>query len=215
MPARPTRDLAAAAVVTVRTLACLVAFACAGSLAAQSTASVPAVPSSLTPAQMREDLSAFRAQVFDRDQSYAAAARAQAETQLRRLEADVDRVTTVRFALALARIVALADNGHTNAAASGRARRFNRIPVRLMAFGDEFRVIRATEANADLLGARLVSVDGHAVSTLRDTARTLAGGVPHRRDRFAPFLFESPEQLNAMGLATSPARAIYAFQTLD
>ena len=170
---------------------------------------------SLTPAQMRDDINAFRTQVLGRDRSYAADARLKAESQLAGLEAGIDRVSPVQFALALARITALADNGHTNVASSVRARFFNRVPVRLTAFGDEFRVVRATEANADLLGARLVAVDGHAIAELRDSARTLSGGVPHWRDRFAPVLFESPQQLHAMGLARDPARATYAFQTLD
>ena len=196
-------------------LVCAISSAVAMPAYAQGSTSASGAPTHLTPAQLREDLVAFRAQVLDRDRSYSAAARTQAESQLARLEADVDRVTPAQFALAIARIVALADNGHTNAAASVRARQFNRVPVRLAVFGEEFRVLRATEANADLLGARLVSIDGHAVTQLRDSARTLSGGVPRRRDRFAPFLFESPEQLHAMGLATNAARATYAFQTLD
>jgi hypothetical protein len=177
----------------------------------------PTVPASrrLTPTQMRDDLAAFRSQVFERDNSYAAAARSQADARLRQLEADIDRVTPARFALVLAQVIALADNGHTNAAGSVRARQFNRIPLRLTVFGDDFRVVRATEPNADLLGARLVSVDGHTVRELRDSARTLSGGVPQRRDRFAPFLFESPAQLHAMGLAADPAGATYVFQAAD
>lgn len=192
-------------------LAGVVACAAPTSVAPQNSSQ----PLSLTPAQMRDDISAFRTQVLGRDRSYAADARLKAESQLAGLEAGIDRVSPVQFALALARITALADNGHTNAASSVRARFFNRVPVRLTAFGDEFRVVRATEANADLLGARLVAVDGHAIAELRDSARTLSGGVPHWRDRFAPVLFESPQQLHAMGLARDPARATYAFQTLD
>ena len=170
---------------------------------------------SLTSAQMRDELVAFRSQVFDRDNSYAPAARTEAATRLGRLEAEIDKVTPARFAIVLAQVTALADNGHTNAAGAARARQFNRIPLRLTALGQDFHVVRATEANADLLGARLVSIDGHGVAQLRDSARTLFGGVPQRRDRFAPFLFESPAQLSAMGLARDSASASYTFLTLD
>ena len=169
----------------------------------------------LTAAQMRDDLAVFRSQVFERDNSYSTSARAEANARLRKLEADVDNTTPARFAIALAQIVALADNGHTNAAGAARARVFNRIPVRLTNFGQDFHVTRATEANADLLGARLVSIDGHSISQLRDSARTLFGGVTQRRDRFAPFLMESPAQLHAMGLATSSENAAYVFQSID
>ena len=183
--------------------------------AAQGNAAAPATALRLTPAQMRDDLGAFRPQVFERDQSYSLAARAQAKARLDRLEGEIDRTTPARFAIALAQIVALADNGHTNAAGGVRARLFNRVPVRLTAFGGDFRVLRATEANADLLGARLVSVDGHSVAEVRDSARTLSGGVVQRRDRFVPFLLESPVQLHALGLASDSATAMYAFQTID
>jgi hypothetical protein len=82
-------------------------------------------------------------------------------------------------------------------------------------FGGEFHVLRASDANADLLGARLVSVDGNTVTTLRDSARTLVGGPPHRRDQFAPSLLESPEQLHALGIARDAGRATYVFRRLD
>jgi len=99
--------------------------------------------------------------------------------------------------------------------AAPRAARFNRVPIRLTPFGSEFHVLRAERASADLNGARLVAIDGHPVARLRDAARTLAGGVPAWRDRFAGFLFESPEQLHALGLAAKPDAALYRFETLD
>ena len=165
--------------------------------------------------QMRDDLAAFRSRVFERDNSYTPDARAEAAARLGRLESNVERMSLAQFALALAQVVALADNGHTNAVANIRARQFNRIPARLAVFEQDFRVIRATEANADLLGARLVSIDGHAVAELSDSARTLSGGIPSRRDRLAAPVLESPAQLHALGLARDSASATYVFQTLD
>src|SRR6185295_2038442 len=78
-------------------------------------------------------------------------------------------------------------------------------------FGTDFRVLRAATASADLLGARLTGVDGHPMSELIDSARTLAGGLPAWRDRLASILFESPEQLHAMGLAKNAESATYSF----
>jgi hypothetical protein len=182
------------------------------------SASSDAERAALTPDQLREDLSAFRTEFMARDRSYAPAARSQAEARLRELAERLDEptaVTPVRFELALAQIAALADNAHTIVFPPTRARRYNRVPLRLATFGDDYRVLRAADANADLLGARLVSVDGHGVPALRDSSRTLVGGPPHRRDQFAPVLLESPEQLYAMGLARSAARATYVFQTTD
>jgi hypothetical protein len=169
----------------------------------------------LTVAQMRADLASFRSDIFTRDNSYSAASRAAAEARLQQLEGAIERITPVAFEVALAQIVALADNGHTLAFPSVRARRYNRVPVRLTPFGDEFRVLRTTETNADLLGARLVAIDGRAILVVRDSARTMAGGTPARRDRDANYLMESPELLRAFGLATDGASATYTFEALD
>ncbi|HUQ80935.1 MAG TPA: hypothetical protein VM076_07360 [Gemmatimonadaceae bacterium] len=191
-------------------LACVVS---ARSLAQSASASQE--PFRLTPAQMREDLAAFRDGFMARDNSFSAAARAQAESRLRALDSSVERLTPVAFELELARIVALADNGHTNASAAARLQHYNRVPVRLAVFGEAFYVLRATSANADLLGAKLVTIDGHDVRQLRDSARVLVGGIPSRRDRSAPYVLESPEQLHALGLAAAAERATYSFQRAD
>jgi hypothetical protein len=164
---------------------------------------------------MREDIAAFRADFLGRDRSYAPPARAEALARIVSLEAGVERTSPAAFELALTQVAALADNGHTNAAHGLRGRRYNRVPVSLAPFGDDFRVVRAANAHAELLGARLLSIDGHVLAELRDSARTLAGGTVRRRDLFASVLFESPAQLHAMGLAGSAGRASYVFQTLD
>src|SRR5262245_29766059 len=131
---------------------------------------------------MRADLAAFRTEFLARDRSYAAPARAEAEKRLGELESSLDRMTPVAFELAIVRIVALADNGHTNAFAGPRARRYNRVAFRLTPFGEDFRVLRAVEATADLLGARLLAIDGHPLVDVRTAAHTLAGGLPAWRD---------------------------------
>jgi hypothetical protein len=81
----------------------------------------------------------------------------------------------------------------------------------MVPFGDEFRVLRTANTTADLLGARLTAIDAHSVSQLVDSARTLAGGTARRRDLTASILFESPEQLHAMGLTANAASATYSF----
>jgi hypothetical protein len=58
------------------------------------------------------------------------AARPEAGRRLAALEKDLAGTTGPRFEIEIARIVALADNGHTNAAALPRARRHNRVPIR-------------------------------------------------------------------------------------
>ncbi|HET8948779.1 MAG TPA: hypothetical protein VFQ07_17505, partial [Candidatus Polarisedimenticolia bacterium] len=76
----------------------------------------------------RADLAEFRSEFLAQDRSYSAAARAEAEARLARLEREAAGMSAVAFELELARIVALADNGHTSAFAGPRSRRFNRVP---------------------------------------------------------------------------------------
>jgi hypothetical protein len=165
------------------------------------------------PDARRADIAAFRERFLAVDRSYSDAARAEAESRLAALEARVGEVSQAYFELELARIVALADNGHTAAFPGPRSRRFNRImEVRLAPFGEDFHVLRAAPGHADLLGARLIAIDGRPVAQVRDVGRSLAGGLPMWRDRGVPYFLESPEQMHALGVIASPERAAYRFR---
>jgi len=159
----------------------------------------------------RNDLVAFRRDFYARDSSYSIEHRAEADRRLRTLESNVGTLTAAQFELELARIVALADNGHTNSPASLRSRRYTRVPIRLVPFGDQFYVLSADTAHADLLGARLVGIDGKALADVRSAAHVLSGGTPAWRDRQLPFLLESPEQMMALGITTVPRTAVFRF----
>ncbi|MEZ4457799.1 MAG: hypothetical protein R2882_14810, partial [Gemmatimonadales bacterium] len=159
----------------------------------------------------RNDLAVFRRDFLAVDQSYTAEHRAEAERRLTRLDAEVAELSAAAFELELARIVALADNGHTNSPGARRSRRYSRVPLRLAPFGTDFFVLRADSANADLLGARLTAIDHHPVADLRRAGHALWGGTAAWRDRQVPFLLESPEQLQAIGLAARGDRADYEF----
>jgi hypothetical protein len=176
-----------------------------GSLPAQ--AQTPSLPDG-----RRSDLAAFRRDFFAIDSSYSREHREQATARLAKLESSATALSAIHFELELARIVALADNGHSNSPASLRSRRYTRIPLRLVPFGEQFYVLRADTANADLLGARLVAVDGMPIRDVQATAHTLWGGTPAFRDRHVPFFLESPEQMLALGVANDAAAATYRFE---
>ena len=69
------------------------------------------------------------------------------------IEGAADTLSRPWFDFEIARIVALADNGHTNVAGVFRSERYNRVAIRLVPFGEEFYVLRARTPDADLLGA--------------------------------------------------------------
>lgn len=161
----------------------------------------------------RADIAFFRDNFMARDASYAAPARAEAESRLAALDAQAGEVSQAYFELELARIVALADNGHTASFPGPRSRRYNRVrEIRLAPFGEDFYVLRADAAHADLLGARLVAIDNRPVAQVRDVARTLGGGTPAWRDRSVPYFLESPEQMHALGVIPSAERVRCRFR---
>lgn len=163
----------------------------------------------------RADLARFRSDFLARDRAYTRAARQQAGQRLDSLEARAADIDDTRFALELAQVAALADNGHTWAYGGPRMARTNRVGLRLAPFGSDFVVLRARQADTDLLGARLVSVDGVPLERLREAAHSLTGGPPAWRDRQAPLFIESPEQLHALGLARAAESAVFVFRTDD
>lgn len=112
----------------------------------------------------------------------------------------------------LARIVALADNGHTLSYPCSRSRRTNRVALRLVPFGENFYVLRARQKYADLLGASLIFMDDKPIAEVFAVARTLAGGKVNRRDRFADYFRESPEQMHELAVIVQSDRALYTFQ---
>jgi hypothetical protein len=161
----------------------------------------------------RADIAVFREQFMDRDRALAGDARAEAERRLAALESNAGSVSQVYFELELARIVSLADNGHSAYFPGPRSRRFNRITeVRFAPFGEDFYVLRASPAHADLLGARLVAIDGRPIAQVRAAARSLAGGTEAWRDRNAAYFFESPEQMETLDVIARADRASYRFQ---
>jgi hypothetical protein len=175
-------------------------------------ASAQEPPVVATPEGRIADIAVFRSQFLARDRAYSDAARAQAERRLAELERNAAQISQVYFELEIARIVALADNGHTAFFPGPRSRRYNRIEIRFVPFGDQFYVLRAKAANADLLGARLVAIEGHAIEELREAARTLIGGIPAWRDRNAGYFFESPEQMHALGAIARNGPTTYRFE---
>ena len=163
----------------------------------------------------QEDLTQFRRDFFEKDRSYMPAARREAEQQLIDIEKNLSVIGQTSFELSLARVAALADNGHSGGAPSVRSRRFDRVDMRLTPFGEEFYVLRVKAENADLLGARLVSIDGIPMSALRPLYRSLDGGTPAWRDRTAPYFLESPHQLRALGVGKGLSPPIYTFVNID
>ncbi len=190
----------------------------------------------------REDLRVYREKFLAIDRSFSAEARAAAEARLSRIENASKPLTPTEFAVELCRITALADNGHTQCLPShiGRAMctrfaaliadnspwcnlqdpdfevpEFGRVPIGFWPFGEAFHVVRVPTERADLLGAKLIAVEGKPIETIRSQLRSFAGGTPAHRDLVAAGVLASPQQLHAVGLSNSDDSVEYSLMMRD
>lgn len=171
-------------------------------------------PADLAAAQ-RQDLDFFR-NYLELNRSYTPAAREQATALLAQAAAQAGSFSPAGFDLAVARIVALADNGHSRVHPGPLSRRNNRLPCRLYHFADGYRVLRARPACAELLGAQVTALDGHPVDEVAARMYAYFGGPRNHYDQFAAvFFLESPALLHAAGLAEAADRVTLRVRLRD
>jgi hypothetical protein len=154
----------------------------------------------------RQDFDYFK-NYFDLNRTYTLAARSQAIQLLAQYREQSGTLSPAQFDLAIARMAALADNGHSRVHPGPLSRRHTRIPCRLYRFADGYYVIRARPACAGLLGAKVLQIDGHAIGAVADAMFSYFGGPRNHYDQYASvFFLESPELLQAAGMASAANR---------
>ncbi len=158
----------------------------------------------------QQDIEQF-ARLLAMDRSFSPAARAQANRQLGRLKSERAPLDAGRFHVALLRITALADNGHTDLYAAKGAPE-NYIPLRVVQFADGLYVLRAKEAYADLLGARVESIEGRPTPEVIATLEQLHGGAPGWRRTEAVLYVQSPEILYGDRIGSRPEQTQWTFR---
>jgi hypothetical protein len=190
----------------------------------------------------RADVAVFREKFLNVDRSFTIRTKALAEGRLRRLERAKRALTPIAFTVELCRIAALADNAHTGCLPAPLARemcrqfavldggnstgcdlhtpdfdvpQFNRISLGFFPFGGDFNVVAAKAGNSDLLGARLLAVDGKAIENIRPVLRTFSGGTASWRDLGAAGVLVSPDQLHAAGISRHSGAVTYRMLKRD
>jgi hypothetical protein len=144
---------------------------------------------------------------FELNRTFTPATLEQARKRLAEHRAKAGSLSPAQFDLAIASVVAFADNGHSRVHPAGLARRHNRIPCRLYRFADGYYIVRARPACAELLGAKLQAIDGRSVDEVANRMFEFFGGPRNHYDQFAsPFFLESPALLNAAGVAREADR---------
>jgi hypothetical protein len=162
-------------------------------------------PRSAAEAQL-QDLDYLR-NYLEYNRTYTPVALAEATRLLQESVAQAGHMTPAQFDLAVARLAALADNGHSKVYPDVFRNRHNKLPCLLYHFSDGYYIVRARPACQPLLGARLVSIDGHPTAEIAERMfQYVLGPRSHYDQYYSPFYLESPELLNSAGLATAPDR---------
>lgn len=159
----------------------------------------------------RQDIRYFR-KILTLDRSFAPADRAEANRRLDALEALGTVLDRPQFRVALMRIDALADNGHSRVENDPRAARLE-LPVRVAAFSDGLYIMRATANNADVLGARVIAIDGQAIDDAMAKLEQLRGGTPAWRRLQATQYLTQQDLLYGAGIAPDLQHSTWTVET--
>lgn len=157
-----------------------------------------------------EDIAIFRSGYLAADRAYSKTARTEAEHRLTALERNAGHVSASAFRVEICRIVALADNGHSTCWGYE-----NGVGLSFSSIGNEFYVVKAAPENADILGARLLSIDERSMKSIRPAIRSMVGGVPAHRDLVAAAVLAKPGLLHALGVTRDTTVATYRLETLN
>jgi hypothetical protein len=171
-----------------------------------------AKPKSALEAQ-RQDIDYF-GKLIVLDRAFSPAARAEAERRMKSLAASNTVLDRGHLRVALVRITALADNGHTSLG-SKKPSRAILLPIRFTDLSDGLYVMRVKPENADLLGARVVKIDGQPVEDVLTKLEELRGGTPDLRRSYALYVLNSSEFLFGAGVAPAADRSTWSFLTRD
>jgi hypothetical protein len=149
------------------------------------------------------------------ERSFTAQSRVAFDQAIAALEPRAGDLDRAGLAMAAAKAVALADNGHTNVLGLAGDQGFNAVPIRLGWFADGLFVIAADEERRDLLGGQVLGVNGRAAAALVEALRPYVGGPANLAREFAPNLLISPDLLHAAGLAAAANGSSFEIRFAD
>ncbi|MFO1402783.1 MAG: hypothetical protein U1F30_16480 [Steroidobacteraceae bacterium] len=163
-----------------------------------------------------DDLRFVRQEYVLRSPAFTPAARRAVLRFIDASAAAADAMTPEQYLACALRIAAFADNGHDGLGV-GDASWYPeaRLPLRMIWFADGWIVARADAARAELLGARVLAIEGRSPAALFRRVRDLSGGTDaYRRWNLQPLL-ENAGILHALGLAARPDGLRLALRLAD
>jgi hypothetical protein len=149
------------------------------------------------------------------DRSFSVVARTVFLSQVDALTGRAGQMSPAQFWMAVSRLVALAGNGHTSVSLAERARSFGRAPLRFAWFADGLYIVRAAADHADLLGRRVVAIDGRPADEALAAARPYFSGTEARAKALSPTLLECPALLQTIWPDADPAHLALRTESAD
>lgn len=167
----------------------------------EATAAVPTDPPAAVLNGRLADLDIVERDFLAVDKSYSAEGHAQAEALLAQIRNNAGRLSKAEFELALAQLATLADNGHTTVFVPAWLSRYNHLPVHVTVFSDGLYVTSAEKPYRQLIGSKVIAVEGRTLDELRAVFHRYMSGASGFRDGYLPIFVGSPELMNAAKIA--------------
>ena len=162
----------------------------------------------------RQDLTYFRV-LLAMDHSFSASARTKAQQSLLALESSDTPMSRQKMHVELMKIMALADNGHTQMGVIPAGAKIDLLPVRASAFADGIYVMRAKGDYRDMLGARVEAIDNVPIDSVVRQMESLRGGLElFRRDKAALYL-SVQDLLNGLGISPDSGKSTWTVRLLS
>ena len=160
----------------------------------------------------RQDLR-YLAALPDVDVTFTAEARRRFSAVLADLAAHADTLDPVAFDMGLAHAVAQSGNAHTAVDANLWQEMLERVPVSFAWFPDGLHIVRTAAAHEELLGARVVSLDGEDPVAWLARLAEYVPGLPQHVRAVSPLFLEAPQALHVMSASAPADRVVLAVAT--
>ena len=155
-----------------------------------------------------DDLEMARTAYVLKSKAFTPEQRKRALSLIDGLKARGGTLSNSEFLVGIGEIAALADNGHDGSVKPGDHAwtPAKRLPMHLIWFPDGLVVARAAPEQCDLLGARVVSIEGLAPAEIFFRLRVLSGGTDIYRTWDAMWAIQWSDILYSLGMAQAPDR---------
>lgn len=171
-------------------------------------------PTPASPLEAQQQDVDYFTRVIARDRAFSPAARDTAQARLAALRALPDALPSPTLHVALMQVMALANNGHSRMDATADQGALV-LPLRVTRFAEGFYVTRAENAYREMLGGRVVSIDGQPIDQVLHQLDTLRGGVEDfRRANDATYIVVQ-DLLYGLGIATDPKASTWTVVLAD